>query len=67
LTPVLGLSVSVVLHIITRTEDVFAQDIIARQRLRPECSVQVVDLSQGEPDYDQLLDAIFAADSIQVW
>ena len=58
---------SVVLHIITRTEDAFAHDIIARQRLRPECSVQVVDLSQGEPDYDQLLDAIFAADSIQVW
>jgi hypothetical protein len=30
-------------------------------------SVEVIDLSQGQIDYDDLLDKIFSSDSVQVW
>jgi hypothetical protein len=56
-----------VLHILTRPEDTLARDIIAWQRAQPEYAVQVVDLTEGEPDYDKLLDSILGADSVQVW
>jgi hypothetical protein len=56
-----------ILHIVTKTDDKLAKDIIAAQHKQGNCSVNVVDLTAKDPDYDQLLDEIFQADSIQVW
>lgn len=56
------------LHLITRTEDVMAQDV-ARQHVQAEgeSQVRVIDLTRAPVDYADLVDAIFSADSIQVW
>lgn len=54
-----------VLHIITRPNDPLATEVIARQKA--ERTVDVIDLTKPEPNYDQLLEAIFKADSVQVW
>lgn len=53
------------LHILTKPDDSFARDVIARQE--PNFETEVVDLTVREPDYDQLLEAVFKADSVQVW
>lgn len=55
------------LHILTRSPDPLAQDIIALQQADGEISLKVVDLTVPEPDYGALLEAIFAADSVAVW
>lgn len=57
----------VALHILTRPADALAEDIIARQRTQAEQTVEVVDLTAGAPDYGDLLERIFAADSVAVW
>ena len=56
-----------ILHIQSGTTDGRAETLIAAQRTLAELRVEVVDLRTGEPDYDALLDRIFAADSIAVW
>jgi len=56
-----------VLHILTRPADTLAGEIITRQTSQPEVKVEVVDLTQPEPDYAALLEKIFAADSVAVW
>ena len=56
-----------VLHIISRQEETFARQLIARQKEQHELKVEVVDLTQPEPDYTAVLEKIFAADSIAVW
>jgi hypothetical protein len=33
----------------------------------PCATVEIFDLTQPEPDYQALLDKVFAADSVQVW
>ena len=55
------------LHILTQPEDKLAAKIIEQQGTQPDCRVEVVDLSAPEPDYDDLLVKIFAADSVAVW
>lgn len=55
------------LHIITKTEDEFVKEIIQRQSAQPNCRVEIVDMNAGEPDYEAVLEKIFAADSVQVW
>lgn len=55
------------LHVLTRAGDALAAETIARQQAKPGGEVQVFDLTRGEPDYDALLEAVFAADSIAVW
>ena len=57
------------LHILTRENDTLAADIIRRQREREVVvsKADVVDLRVANPDYEQLLEKIFAADSITVW
>ena len=57
----------VVLHIVTRSNDALAAEIIALQQKRPDTQVKVVDLAAPEPDYTKLLGEIFQADSIAVW
>lgn len=56
-----------ILHILTRPEDALAQEIISRQAQEPDTRVEVMDLTQPEPDYANLLEKIFAADSLTVW
>ena len=55
------------LHILTQENDPLAAEMISRHRALPECRVEVADLTQPQPDYAELLDKIFAADSVQVW
>jgi hypothetical protein len=56
-----------VLHILTRPEDALARGVIARQRSLAENQIEVVDLNGPAPDYRELLEKIFASDSIETW
>lgn len=56
-----------VLHIVTRTDDALAAQVIAAQRRQPELEVREVNLAAPGPDYENLLEEIFAADSVTVW
>jgi len=56
-----------VLHILTQPEVPLAATVIAAQRDNPDCRVRILDLSQSEPDYQELLVEIFNADSVAVW
>jgi hypothetical protein len=55
------------LHILTRPDDALAREIIARQKSNPENEIKVADLTRPAPDYKDLLEKIFAADSVQTW
>lgn len=55
------------LHILTEPNDALAEKIIATQRANSENEIEVVDLTEAEPDYKKLLEKIFAVDSVQVW
>ena len=55
------------LHILTRPEDLLAREILTRQADDVENKVIVADLTLPEPDYKALLENVFAADSVQVW
>jgi hypothetical protein len=41
--------------------------LIERQRALPDTKVEIVALTDGTPNYDELVEHIFSADSIQVW
>jgi hypothetical protein len=56
-----------ILHILTTSDDAWAERIIALERQQPDLEIKVVDLTTAGADYRALLDEIFAADSIQVW
>ena len=55
-----------ILCIVTPPEDPFTDMMVSAQQTEPDCRVEVYKLG-GSPDYDKLLDAIFAADSVQMW
>jgi hypothetical protein len=55
------------LHILTRPDDSLARELIARQKSVPGNEVQVVDLTLPDPDYKDLLEKIFDADSVETW
>jgi len=55
-----------ILHILTRPEDELTDELIGKQRTLNETKVEVVKLTNGEPDYDALVENIFAADSVEV-
>ena len=55
-----------ILHILTGPEDPLARALIEEQRRLPNIVVEVVDLTTA-PDYDHLVEKIFASGSIQVW
>jgi hypothetical protein len=55
-----------ILHILTRPEDELTREIIAKQRAMAETAVEVVDLVNAAPDYNGLVEKIFAADSVEV-
>ena len=56
-----------ILHILTRSEDELVREIIRAQQSLPQVTVVVVDLTKTEPDYNELVDRIFAAGSVGVW
>lgn len=56
-----------ILNILTQTNRDLASSVIDSQKAETGVQVEVVDMASGEVDYDQLLDQIFAADSVQVW
>ena len=56
-----------ILHILTRQDATLAHELIQHQRALTDCTVDVVELSQPEPDYEALVEKIFAADSVEVW
>jgi hypothetical protein len=56
-----------ILHILTRAENPLAQELIFRQKGVAENRVETVDLTLPAPDYKDLLEKIFAADSVESW
>jgi|HubBroStandDraft_1064217.scaffolds.fasta_scaffold279224_3 hypothetical protein len=56
-----------VLHILTKPDDALAGELMARQKNAPGTKVEVVDLNLAQPDYNALLEKIFAADSVESW
>ncbi len=56
------------LHILTRPTDALSEEIISEQgALEKAPEIRRFDLTAETPDYDRLLNEIFAADSVQVW
>jgi hypothetical protein len=55
------------LHILTRPDDGLAREIITLQQSGGENKTTVMDLTKPQPDYKQLLENIFAAESVQIW
>lgn len=55
-----------VLHVMTREDDQLAEAIVAADR-DAGVRVEVVCLEVATADYQRLLEAIFAADSVQSW
>jgi hypothetical protein len=55
------------LHIVTKPDDGFAEVMLKNEQALANTKVEVVDLTKKNPDYDQLVEKIFAADSIQAW
>ena len=55
-----------ILHLLTRPEDEQTRELITRQRALPETTVAIADLNGAAPDYDGVVEKIFAADSVEV-
>lgn len=56
-----------VLCILTTPGDELAKAVVSAEKEVPDCAVETFDLSGPQPDYEKLLEAIAAADSLQVW
>ncbi len=56
-----------VLHILTEPDDALAQTLRDLQSAQDDIDVAVADLTVPNPDYDALVEEVFAADSIAVW
>ncbi len=56
-----------VLLVLTQSLDPLNDIVTATERTLPETAITVVDLTTETPNYPGLLEAIFAADSVQVW
>jgi hypothetical protein len=56
-----------ILHIKSATTDALAEKVISTQLADKKQRVQIVDLNVDEPDYQSVLEQIFAADSVAVW
>lgn len=55
------------LHLVTVPEHVLAETVISLQRENPQYDVQVVNLAVEDVDYAEVVDRIFASDSVAVW
>lgn len=56
-----------VLHILTRPADDWVRATIKAQSQLPDLKVEVIDLTQGTPDYAALVERVFASDSVASW
>jgi hypothetical protein len=56
-----------VLLILTQSLDPLNDIVTATERTLPDTEVRVADLTTETPDYRGLLEAVFEADSVQVW
>lgn len=56
-----------ILLVLTQSLDPLNDIVTATERTLPDTDVRIVDLTVESPDYRQLLEAVFAADSVQVW
>jgi hypothetical protein len=56
-----------ILHIATKPNDDLARTMLENARSLSNTKVEVVELTMAHPDYNHLVEKIFAADSIQVW
>ncbi len=56
-----------VLHILTKPDDALAREMIRRQQENGENETLVSDLTMPQPNYKQLLENVFAADSVEAW
>jgi hypothetical protein len=54
-----------VLHILTSPSEAWVDTLMEIQRR--SCDVQVIDLTQPDADYGELVRKIFKADSVEVW
>lgn len=56
-----------VLLILTQSLDPLNDIVTGIEPTLPDVRTEVIDLTIDQPDYQRLLTAIFAADSVQVW
>jgi hypothetical protein len=56
-----------ILHILTNENDAVADRLISEQQGQTGHEVVTANLTAATPDYAQLLEEIFAADSVAVW
>lgn len=56
-----------ILLVLTQSLDPLNDIVTATERTLPDTDVRVVDLTVESPDYLRLLEAVFAADSVQIW
>jgi hypothetical protein len=56
-----------VLLILTRPQDDLGDALAKLEQGQPETEIITMDLTVESPDYAGLVEAIFAADSVQVW
>ena len=55
------------LHILTRPADELVTTLLDRERAAGQTQIEVLDLTQPNPDYGSLVDRVFAADSVVTW
>jgi len=55
------------LCILASRSDELSTTVVSAEKGLSDCAVETFDLGAPDPDYDKLLDAIAAADSVQVW
>jgi hypothetical protein len=55
------------LHILTRPADELVTTLLERERACCQTQIEVVDLTQPNPDYGALVEKVFAADSVVTW
>lgn len=56
-----------ILHILTRSEDPTAREVIQQHQTNASVAVTVIDLNRPDPDYSALVTAVFDSDAVQVW
>ena len=55
------------LHVLTGPAPALVQDLAAAGRQSESAEVTIIELTAEGADYDALLDAVFAADTVTVW
>ena len=56
-----------VLHILSWPENELAREVVAKQQALAGVKIEVADLTATDVNYDDLIEKIFSADSVEVW